>query len=121
MLTYGAYIMKNLVVVLSALTLVACSSAPKVTETKTETKNTEVRTSETRTSTNDPNVVAANAFPTIPDFEVRALTRSEVIQAVDQCNDNGMKPFVEYLAQKTPYGRVMTPVNVHCNPNRKPN
>ena len=112
--------MKTIAVLLTTLSLVACSSAPKMT--KTETKNTEVRTSETRMSTNENStVVANNAYPTVPDFEVRALTRIEVIQAVDQCNDSGMKPFVEYIAQKTAFGRIMTPVNVHCNPNRKPN
>lgn len=120
MINIGAY-MKHLIALVATLSLVACSSVPKVSETKTETKNTEVRTSETRTSSNDNNVVAVNQYPTVPDFEVRALTRTEVIQAVDQCNDSGMKPFVEYIAQKTAFGRIMTPVNVHCNPNRKPN
>lgn len=107
--------MKRFIAGAVILSLAACSST-KGFETKTESK--EVRTFESKTSgTGDGHSV----FPTIPDFEVRALTRTEVIQAVDQCNDNGMKPFVEYLAQKTPYGRVMTPVNVHCNPNRRVN
>ena len=58
-------------------------------------------------------------IPTVPDFEVHAMPRSEVIASSEQCVDAGMKPFVEYITQKTPYGRVMVPVNVHCNPIRK--
>ena len=114
-------IMKRLVLVGMVASLAACSSTPKF-ESKTESK--EVRTFETvSTSNHKPNAndTANGGFPTVPDFEVRALTRTEVIAAVDQCKDNGMSPFVEYLSQKTPYGRVMTPVNVHCNPNRRGN
>jgi PBP1b-binding outer membrane lipoprotein LpoB len=101
--------MKRLAVISSALVLSACASSNK---SFNETKETSVRTVET-TSSGKP-----TEYPTIPDFEIRSLTRTEVIAAVDQCKDNGMKPFVEYISQKTPYGRVMTPVNVHCNPNR---
>ena len=114
-------IMKRLVILGMVASLAACSSTPKF-ESKTESK--EVRTFETvSTSNHKPNAndTANGGFPTVPDFEVRALTRTEVIAAVDQCKDNGMSPFVEYLSQKTPYGRVMTPVNVHCNPNRRGN
>ena len=58
-------------------------------------------------------------YPTVPDFEVRMLTRQEVVQAVSECETNEMKPFVEYISQKTSYGRVMVPVNVHCQVLRK--
>lgn len=58
-------------------------------------------------------------IPTVPDFEVRMMTRSEVVTAVNECESNDMKPFVEYISQKTTYGRVMVPVNVHCNPLKK--
>jgi len=117
-------IMKRLVLLGMVASLAACSSTPKF-ESKTESK--EVRTFETISTSNHKPTVEASAtaanggIPTVPDFEVRALTRTEVIAAVDQCKDNGMSPFVEYLSQKTPYGRVMTPVNVHCNPNRRGN
>lgn len=57
-------------------------------------------------------------YPTVPDFDVHAMTRAEVMSAIDQCEAGGMKPFVEYLNQKTRYGKVMVPVNVHCNPTR---
>lgn len=58
-------------------------------------------------------------YPTVPEFDVRMMTRSEVVAAVNECEDNDMKPYVEYISQKTPYGRVMVPVNVHCNPLKK--
>lgn len=51
----------------------------------------------------------------IPDFEVRAMNRAEVIQATQQCQDANMKPFIEYSTQRTEYGRVLVPINVHCN------
>lgn len=58
-------------------------------------------------------------IPKVPDFDVHAMTRSEVVTAINECESYGMKPFVEYLAQKTEYGKVLVPVNVHCNPARK--
>lgn len=114
-------IMKRLALVGLVASLAACSTTPKF-ETKIESK--EVRTLDSTTTSNfKPTAEAAinGGIPTVPDFEVHALTRMEVIAAVDQCKDNGMSPFVEYISQKTPYGRIMTPVNVHCNPNRKGN
>lgn len=85
-----------LVVTVAALSLTACAS------TRQDTKKVEVPT-----------------FPTVPDFDIRALNRSEVIAAIDQCEASNMKPFVEYLTQKTAYGKVLVPVNVHCNPERR--
>jgi uncharacterized lipoprotein YajG len=55
----------------------------------------------------------------VPDFEVHAMTRSEVVNAINECESYDMKPFVEYLTQKTEYGKVLVPVNVHCNPTKK--
>lgn len=55
----------------------------------------------------------------VPEFEVHAMTRSEVVTAINECESYDMKPFVEYLTQKTEYGKVLVPVNVHCNPNKK--
>jgi hypothetical protein len=62
--------------------------------------------------------LSACSTPTIPDFEARMLTRTEVINGAEQCKDAEMRPFVEYMSQKTSYGRVIVPVNVHCNPIR---
>jgi hypothetical protein len=105
--------MKTLIAAVAVLSLTACSSTQK---SFSETKETSVKTVETTQKGN-----VAETFPTVPDFEVHAMTRMEVISAVDQCKDNGMRPFVEYISQKTAYGRVLTPVNVHCNPNRSAN
>jgi len=58
-------------------------------------------------------------IPKVPDFNVYAMSRSEVVTAINECESYGMKPFVEYLAQKTEYGKVLVPVNVHCNPAKK--
>jgi hypothetical protein len=55
-------------------------------------------------------------FPKVPEFNVHAMTRSEVVAAINECEGAGMKSFVEYLSQKTEYGKVLVPVNVHCNP-----
>jgi hypothetical protein len=57
--------------------------------------------------------------PKVPEFEVHMMTRTEVITAINQCESNEMKPFVEYITQKTEYGKVMVPVNVHCDPIRR--
>lgn len=55
----------------------------------------------------------------IPDFEAHAMSRSEVVTAINECESYDMKPFVEYILQRTEYGKVLVPVNVHCNPNKK--
>jgi hypothetical protein len=87
--------MKKLLIVVPLVILVGCaSSQPVQTTTKVE-------------------------IPTVPEFDVRMMTRSEVVSAVSECENHEMKPFVEYISQKTTYGRVMVPVNVHCNPLKK--
>lgn len=58
-------------------------------------------------------------FAKVPEFEVHAMTRSEVVNAINECEAHDMKPFVEYLTQRTEYGKVLVPVNVHCNPMKK--
>jgi hypothetical protein len=82
--------MKKLLIVLPLVALVGCASSQPQSQTKVET------------------------YPTVPDFEVRMMSRTEVVQAVSECESNDMKPYVEYISQKTAYGRVMVPVNVHC-------
>ena len=83
--------MKKLLIVLPLISLVGCaSSQPQKAE-----------------------------IATVPEFDVRMMTRSEVVTAVNECETNEMKPFVEYISQKTAYGRVMVPVNVHCAPMKK--
>jgi hypothetical protein len=86
--------MKKLLIVLPLVILVGCASSQPVVPVKVE-------------------------IPTVPEFDIRMMTRSEVVSAVNECENNDMKPFVEYISQKTTYGRVMVPVNVHCNPLKK--
>ena len=50
--------------------------------------------------------------------KIEKMERREVIQAVTQCEDAGMKPYVEYVTQRTDFGKVMVPINVHCDPKR---
>jgi uncharacterized lipoprotein YajG len=47
--------------------------------------------------------------------EPTTMHRTEVIQANRQCIQAKMKPNIEYLAVKTEQGRVITPINVHCD------
>jgi hypothetical protein len=45
-----------------------------------------------------------------------AMQRNEVVQASKQCIYARLRPNVEYLAAKTDSGKVLVPVNVHCEP-----
>lgn len=47
--------------------------------------------------------------------EPESMHRTEVIQATRQCLNAKMKPNIEYLAVKTDQGRVITPIQVHCD------
>jgi len=47
--------------------------------------------------------------------EPTSMHRTEVIQAVRQCVNAKLKPQIEYLPVKTDQGRVITPINVHCD------
>lgn len=44
-----------------------------------------------------------------------AMHRMEVIQAARECIRAKMKPNTEYLVTKTNAGKVLVPVNVHCD------
>jgi hypothetical protein len=90
------FMMKKMLIILPLIFLSACASKPKL-----------------------ENVPKQEEIPIVPDFEIKAMARSEVISAIDQCESSGMRPYVEYLNQKTKYGKVLVPVNVHCNPSRK--
>ena len=47
--------------------------------------------------------------------EPTSMHRTEVIQAVRQCITAKLKPQIEYLPVKTDQGRVITPIQVHCD------
>ena len=87
--------MKKLLILLPFVTLVGCASSQPQPATKTA------------------------EYPTVPEFDIRMMTRQEVVQAISECESNELKPYVEYITQKTAYGRVMVPVNVHCQVLRK--
>jgi hypothetical protein len=45
-----------------------------------------------------------------------AMDRNEVVMASKQCIHARLKPNVEYLSAKSDSGKVLVPVNVHCEP-----
>jgi starvation-inducible outer membrane lipoprotein len=72
------------VLVLSALTLAACSSVPVYK---------------------------------LKGYEgPEAMHRTEVIQSSKECVRAKMKPNVEYTTQRMENGKVLVPINVHCEP-----
>lgn len=96
--------MKKYVLVCSVLLLTACASS------KYELKDD---------LTPPPKVVEPPKPPVVTGAErIERMERREVIQAVTECEDAGMKPYVEYVTQRTDFGKVMVPINVHCDPKR---
>ena len=62
----------------------------------------------------------ASTPPTVHGAEkVEKMERRDVIRAVTECDDADMKPYVEYVTQTTVHGKVLVPINVHCDPVRK--
>jgi hypothetical protein len=45
-----------------------------------------------------------------------ALSRNEVVMASKECIRARLKPNVEYVTQRTDGGKVLVPINVHCEP-----
>ena len=45
-----------------------------------------------------------------------ALQRTEVVQGAKECIRAKLKPNVEYVTQKSDGGKVLVPINVHCEP-----
>lgn len=58
-----------------------------------------------------PPVVAGNE-------KIEKMERRDVIRSVNECVDADMKPYVEYVTQTTAHGKVLVPINVHCDPKR---
>jgi starvation-inducible outer membrane lipoprotein len=62
----------------------------------------------------------ASTPPTVHGAEkVEKMERRDVIRAVTECDDADMKPYVEYVTQTTVHGKILVPINVHCDPVRK--
>ena len=51
--------------------------------------------------------------------KIEKMERRDVIRGVVECEDADMKPYVEYVTQRTEHGKVLVPINVHCDPVRK--
>lgn len=62
-------------------------------------------------------VTACSSVPKLKEYEgPKALDRIDVIKGNKDCQDAGLKPNVEYLVEKTDHGKVLVPINVHCEP-----
>lgn len=62
-------------------------------------------------------LAACSSTPKLTEYEgPKALDRADVIKGNKDCQDAGLKPNVEYVVQKTSHGKVMVPINVHCEP-----
>ena len=60
-------------------------------------------------------LAACTSTPKLVEFDgPKALDRTDVIKGHKDCHEAGLRPNVEYLVQKTSYGKVLVPVNVHC-------
>jgi uncharacterized lipoprotein YajG len=64
-------------------------------------------------------VLAGCSTPKIEGFtNPESMNRQEVIQASKECVNARMKPIVNYLPQKTDFGKLLVPVSVYCEPYR---
>jgi hypothetical protein len=64
-------------------------------------------------------LVACSSAPTykLKGYEgPEAMHRTEVVQASKECVRAKMRPNVEYTVQKMENGKVLVPINVHCEP-----
>jgi len=67
----------------------------------------------------DPIVTTRSVAPSAPVLVTNykrpeELSREEIIDSVKQCQDARMKPIIIYVYQTTEFGKIKTPVNVHC-------
>jgi hypothetical protein len=62
-------------------------------------------------------MVGCSSTPKLSGYEgPQALASADVIKVNKDCVNAGMRPNVEYVVQKTSNGKVLVPVNVHCEP-----
>lgn len=62
-------------------------------------------------------VVGCSGTPKLSGFEgPQAYDRLDVVKGNKDCVDAGMRPNVEYVVKKTDSGKVLVPINVHCEP-----
>ena len=77
-----------------------CSTAPKQ-ELPTPIVTTH--------SAPDPRPVLVNNYK-----RPEEMSRDEIIDSAKQCQEARMKPVIIYVYQTTEFGKIKTPVNVHC-------
>lgn len=67
-------------------------------------------------------VLSLTACSSTPTYKLKgyegpeAMQRLEVVQAAKECIRAKLKPNVEYVTQRSDAGKVMVPINVHCEP-----
>lgn len=65
-------------------------------------------------------LASCSSTPTVKGYEqIEKMERRDVVRASEECVDAGMKPYIEYVTQKTNFGKVLVPINVHCDPKRR--
>jgi len=62
-------------------------------------------------------LVGCSSTPKLSGYEgPKALASLDVIKYNKACVGAGMKSNVEYVVKKTDSGKVLVPINVHCEP-----
>jgi hypothetical protein len=60
-------------------------------------------------------LTGCSSTPKLSGYEgPQAMERVEVVQAQKDCIFAKLRPTVEYVVKKTDSGKVLVPVNVHC-------
>jgi hypothetical protein len=108
-LCYGELKMKfKLLSIALVLAVTGCSST-KPPEIKPEAK--------AEPDKSFPKLADQKDLPKLSGYEGPiAMSRIEVIQGQKECMYAKLKPNVEYVIQKTQSGKVLVPINIHCDP-----
>jgi len=62
-------------------------------------------------------LAGCSSVPKLAEWEgPKAMDRMDVVKGNKDCVDAGMRPNVEYVVKRTDSGKVLVPINVHCEP-----
>ena len=62
-------------------------------------------------------LAGCTSVPKLSGYEgPQALATADVIKYNKDCTGAGMRPNVEYVVKRTDSGKVLVPINVHCEP-----
>lgn len=62
-------------------------------------------------------LTGCTSVPKLSGYEgPQALANADVIKYNKDCTNAGMRPNVEYVVKRTDSGKVLVPINVHCEP-----